>query len=96
MKTKNLLNRILAIVAAFVIMLFVGFESTLSISAKAEEPVSIVSENIVVDDEDNDSYFDFADGASINVSPTRLRFVLQQPSAHFDNSFTTQNLERGI
>lgn len=50
MKTKRIFNRILVTVAAFLIMLFVGFESTLSIPAKAEETYSITAETKVADD----------------------------------------------
>ena len=52
MKTKNLLNRILAMLAAFLIMLFVGVESTLSIPVKAEE-ISNFEKNAVLDDLEN-------------------------------------------
>ena len=66
----------------------------------AAKPVSAetvaAAETAIKDSEDNDEYFDFAPGASINVLPTRLRFVLQNPSAYFDNDFDTLGEESAL
>ena len=52
MKTKNLFNRILAVLAAFLLMLFVGVESTLSTPIKAEEKENLINYDMtdVMDD----------------------------------------------
>ncbi len=90
MKKSRLFQKIAALTLALglVLSLLIAVVGFVPITA---QPVSAetVTETGIKDSEDTDEYFDFAPGASVKVLPTtHLRFVLQQPSAFFDDTFT--------
>lgn len=90
MKKSRLFQKIAALTLALglVLSLLIAVVGFVPITA---QPVSAetVTETGIKDSEDTDEYFDFAPGASVKVLPTtHLRFVLQQPSAFFNDTFT--------
>ena len=99
MKRSKLFQKMTALFLAlgFVLLLMVAVVGNPTTAKPVSaETTETQAETAIKDNEDTDEYFDFADGAKINILPTRLRFILQQPSAYFDNSFDAVGEESAL